>query len=72
MPDLLETSEDGVVWLTLNRPDRLNAFSPARSEQGLRREASASLQRTVSTMSAALLVLCLTTPAERAIMGWSQ
>jgi 2-(1,2-epoxy-1,2-dihydrophenyl)acetyl-CoA isomerase len=29
MTDLLETSEDGIVWLTLNRPDRLNAFSPA-------------------------------------------
>src|SRR5258708_29338479 len=27
--DLLETIEDGVAWLTLNRPDRLNAFSPA-------------------------------------------
>jgi 2-(1,2-epoxy-1,2-dihydrophenyl)acetyl-CoA isomerase len=29
MTDLLETTEDGVTWLTLNRPDRLNAFSPA-------------------------------------------
>jgi len=29
MTDLLEATEDGVVWLTLNRPDRLNAFSPA-------------------------------------------
>jgi 2-(1,2-epoxy-1,2-dihydrophenyl)acetyl-CoA isomerase len=29
MTDLLETLEDGVAWLTLNRPDRLNAFSPA-------------------------------------------
>src|SRR5262245_22890774 len=28
MPDLLERAEEGVVWLTLNRPDRLNAFSP--------------------------------------------
>jgi 2-(1,2-epoxy-1,2-dihydrophenyl)acetyl-CoA isomerase len=28
MTDLLETTEDGVAWLTLNRPDRLNAFSP--------------------------------------------
>jgi 2-(1,2-epoxy-1,2-dihydrophenyl)acetyl-CoA isomerase len=27
--DLLETIEDGIAWLTLNRPDRLNAFSPA-------------------------------------------
>ena len=29
MTDLLEKIEDGVAWLTLNRPDRLNAFSPA-------------------------------------------
>lgn len=29
MPDLLETKENGVAWLTLNRPNRLNAFSPA-------------------------------------------
>ncbi len=28
MTDLLERTEDGVAWLTLNRPDRLNAFSP--------------------------------------------
>jgi 2-(1,2-epoxy-1,2-dihydrophenyl)acetyl-CoA isomerase len=28
MTDLLETTEDGVARLTLNRPDRLNAFSP--------------------------------------------
>lgn len=28
MTDLLETSEDGIAWLTLDRPDRLNAFSP--------------------------------------------
>src|SRR5215510_12468976 len=28
MTDLLEAMEDGVAWLTLNRPDRLNAFSP--------------------------------------------
>jgi 2-(1,2-epoxy-1,2-dihydrophenyl)acetyl-CoA isomerase len=28
MADLLETTEDGVARLTLNRPDRLNAFSP--------------------------------------------
>jgi 2-(1,2-epoxy-1,2-dihydrophenyl)acetyl-CoA isomerase len=28
MSDLLETTEDGIAWLTLNRPDRLNAFSP--------------------------------------------
>lgn len=27
MPDLLETVADGVAVLTLNRPDRLNAFS---------------------------------------------
>jgi 2-(1,2-epoxy-1,2-dihydrophenyl)acetyl-CoA isomerase len=29
MTDVLETMEDGIAWLTLNRPDRLNAFSPA-------------------------------------------
>jgi 2-(1,2-epoxy-1,2-dihydrophenyl)acetyl-CoA isomerase len=29
MTDLLETTEDGIAWLTLNRPERLNAFSPA-------------------------------------------
>jgi enoyl-CoA hydratase/carnithine racemase len=29
MTDLLETREKGIAWLTLNRPDRLNAFSPA-------------------------------------------
>jgi 2-(1,2-epoxy-1,2-dihydrophenyl)acetyl-CoA isomerase len=28
MTDLLEAIEDGIAWLTLNRPDRLNAFSP--------------------------------------------
>jgi 2-(1,2-epoxy-1,2-dihydrophenyl)acetyl-CoA isomerase len=28
MTDLLERTEDGVAWLTFNRPDRLNAFSP--------------------------------------------
>ena len=29
MTDLLESTQDGLAWLTLNRPDRLNAFSPA-------------------------------------------
>jgi 2-(1,2-epoxy-1,2-dihydrophenyl)acetyl-CoA isomerase len=29
MTDLLETIEGGICWLTLNRPSRLNAFSPA-------------------------------------------
>src|SRR6202047_4117785 len=29
MTDVLETAEDGIAWLTLHRPDRLNAFSPA-------------------------------------------
>lgn len=28
MTDLLESIEYGIAWLTLNRPDRLNAFSP--------------------------------------------
>ena len=28
MTDLLEATEDGIAWLTLNRPERLNAFSP--------------------------------------------
>lgn len=29
MPDLLEKTENGITTLTLNRPDRLNALSPA-------------------------------------------
>jgi 2-(1,2-epoxy-1,2-dihydrophenyl)acetyl-CoA isomerase len=29
MPDLLEAVENGVAWLTLNRPERLNALSPS-------------------------------------------
>src|ERR1700751_1411 len=29
MTDLLERIEEGIAWLTLNRPGRLNAFSPA-------------------------------------------
>ena len=29
MTDLLEKIDNGIAWLTLNRPDRLNAFSPA-------------------------------------------
>jgi 2-(1,2-epoxy-1,2-dihydrophenyl)acetyl-CoA isomerase len=28
----VETTEGGIAWLTLNRPDRLNAFSPAMLE----------------------------------------
>ena len=32
MQDLLEDVEDGVAWLTLNRPERLNALSPAMLE----------------------------------------
>src|SRR5260221_13221453 len=28
MPDLLESTENGITTLTLNRPDRLNALSP--------------------------------------------
>lgn len=28
MTDLLETAENGIAWLTLNRPERLNALSP--------------------------------------------
>src|SRR5579863_8679596 len=28
MPYLLEAKENGVAWLTLNRPERLNALSP--------------------------------------------
>src|SRR3979490_2162509 len=29
MADLLETTENGITTLTLNRPERLNALSPA-------------------------------------------
>jgi len=29
MTDLLEATEDRIAWLTLNRSDRLNAFSSA-------------------------------------------
>jgi 2-(1,2-epoxy-1,2-dihydrophenyl)acetyl-CoA isomerase len=32
MSDLLETTEGATAWLTLNRPARLNAFSPAMLE----------------------------------------
>jgi 2-(1,2-epoxy-1,2-dihydrophenyl)acetyl-CoA isomerase len=32
MSDLLESIEDGIAWLTLNRPDRLNALSTAIRE----------------------------------------
>ena len=32
MTDMLERMEDGGAWLTLNRPDRLYAFSPAMLE----------------------------------------
>ena len=35
MPDLLETSDNGITTLTLNRPERLNALSPAMTS-GLR------------------------------------
>src|SRR6059058_6611452 len=28
MPDLLESTENGITTLTLNRPERLNALSP--------------------------------------------
>ena len=28
MADLIEAIENGVAWLTLNRPERLNALSP--------------------------------------------
>src|ERR1044071_276077 len=32
MDDLLETSDNGITTLTLNRPERLNALSPAMTE----------------------------------------
>src|SRR5438552_7583915 len=32
MADLLETSDNGITTLTLNRPERLNALSPAMTE----------------------------------------
>ena len=37
MTDLLEARGDGIAWLTLKRPDRLNAFSPHRETMTLAR-----------------------------------
>jgi 2-(1,2-epoxy-1,2-dihydrophenyl)acetyl-CoA isomerase len=36
MPDLIETVEDGVATLTFNRPERMNALSPAMMDGLLR------------------------------------
>lgn len=32
MPELLEDMDDGIAWLTLNRPERMNALSPALTD----------------------------------------
>jgi 2-(1,2-epoxy-1,2-dihydrophenyl)acetyl-CoA isomerase len=52
MTDLVETTEDGIAWLTLNRPDRLNAFSPAML-QGL----AEALQRLSGDAAVAAVVI---------------
>ena len=52
MTDLLETREDGIAWLTLNRPDRLNAFSPAMLQA-----LSEALQRLGSDAEVGTLVI---------------
>ena len=52
MTDLVETTEDGIAWLTLNRPDRLNAFSPPML-QGL----AEALQRLSGDAAVAAVVI---------------
>lgn len=32
MPELMEEFDDGIVWLTLNRPERMNAISPTLAD----------------------------------------
>lgn len=52
MPDLLEEFDDGIVWLTMNRPDRLNAISPEMADALLD-----TLQRLGETPDVAAIVL---------------
>jgi 2-(1,2-epoxy-1,2-dihydrophenyl)acetyl-CoA isomerase len=52
MTDLIEAIENGVAWLTLNRPERLNALSPAMTA-GL----SEALQRLATDREVGCIVI---------------
>src|SRR3984957_17754185 len=52
MPDLLEAKENGVAWLTLNRPERLNALT-SEMTQGL----SEKLQRLATDREVGCIVV---------------
>lgn len=51
-PELLEALESGVLWLTLNRPDKLNALSPS-----LKTSLAAALRRAATDDAVRLVVL---------------
>ena len=54
MPDaLLESTSDGVAWLTMNRPDRLNALSPDMVDRMLE-----ALSRLAGEPAVGAVVLC--------------
>ncbi|MGV6874195.1 enoyl-CoA hydratase [Pseudochelatococcus sp. B33] len=52
MPELIERIEDGIAWLTLNRPERMNALSPDLVEALL-----AALERLAADQGIAAVVL---------------